>query len=219
MARGKLNESTLMKALEWAYEQGLAGIPGLGFESVVELAASYRRDENGQPNAEETDRAVRRLIRWQVAKAGGAGFVTGLGGLLILPLTMPANIAAVLLVQLRMIAAIAHLGGHDIHSDQVRTMCFLCVCGNGAADIAKDVGIQLGRKLTEQAIKKLSSEALTKINQRVGFRLMTKFGEKGIVNLGKMVPIAGGLVGGGFDAASTRVVGGVARRTFIAATN
>jgi hypothetical protein len=94
-------------------------------------------------------------------------------------------------------------------------MCFLCACGNGAADIAKDVGIQLGRKLTEHAIRRISGDAITKINQRVGFRLMTKFGEKGLVNLGKMIPIAGGLVGGGFDAASTRVVGGVARRVFI----
>ena len=35
--------------------------------------------------------------------------------------------------------------------------------------------------------KKLSGEALTKINQKVGFRLITKFGEKGIVALTPLV--------------------------------
>jgi len=44
---------------------------------------------------------------------------------------------------------------------------------------------------------------------------MTKFGEKGIINLGKMVPIAGGLVGGTVDAVSTNTIGKIARKLFI----
>jgi hypothetical protein len=55
-----------------------------------------------------------------------------------------------------------------------------------------------------------------KINQTVGFRLVTKFGEKGLLNLGKMIPFVGGIVGGGLDASSTLVIGTVARRMFIA---
>lgn len=45
-----------------------------------------------------------------------------------------------------------------------------------------------------------------KINQRIGFRFITKFGEKGIINLGKMVPLVGGVVGGGMDVASISIV-------------
>jgi hypothetical protein len=37
---------------------------------------------------------------------------------------------------------------------------------------------------------------ITKINQKVGFRLLTKFGSKGVINLGKMVPLTGGIIGG-----------------------
>src|SRR5207247_2022454 len=107
---------TLMKALDWAYDQALNGIPALGMDSAVELADSYR---NG---AGSIDASAQRLVRWQVTKAGTAGFVTGLGGLLVLPVTIPANLGSVLLIQLRMIAAIAHLYGHDVRDDQVRTM-------------------------------------------------------------------------------------------------
>ncbi|GAA0594056.1 hypothetical protein GCM10009001_07720 [Virgibacillus siamensis] len=45
--------------------------------------------------------------------------------------------------------------------------------------------------------------------------MVTKFGEKGVVNLGKMVPLLGGVVGGSFDASSTYLIGKAAEKTFI----
>ena len=127
---------------------------------------------------------------------------------------IPANIASVMYVQIRMIAAVAHLGGHDIRNDQVRTLCYTCMRGKAAGDVVKNTGISLGTKLTEQAIKKVAGKTLKNINKKVGFRLVTKFGEKGIINLGKMVPIAGGVVGGTFDAASTYVIGKIRPHDF-----
>jgi hypothetical protein len=210
MVASRLDQSALIKALNWAYDQAVVGVPGVGVASAVTLADDYRR-QSDSPGA-----AARRLVHWQVAKAGTSGFVTGLGGVLTLPLAIPVNLASVLVLQLRMIAAVAHLGGHDVRSDEVRTMAFACMCGTTAADVLKGVGIRLGRKLTEQTIKKLSGELIKKINQSVGFRLVTKFGEKGLINLSKMIPLAGGLVGGGFDASSTLAIGTVAQRMFIA---
>ncbi len=43
---------------------------------------------------------------------------------------------------------------------------------------------------------------------------MTKFGTKGVINLGKMVPIVGGIVGGGVNLFSTNKIGNIARDTF-----
>jgi hypothetical protein len=39
-----------------------------------------------------------------------------------LPVANPANLTSVLYIQLRMIAAIAHMGDHDISDDQVKSM-------------------------------------------------------------------------------------------------
>ncbi|MFC6477484.1 EcsC family protein [Pseudomonas asuensis] len=148
-------------------------------------------------------------------KAGTSGFVTGLGGVITLPVAIPANVASVLYVQLRMISAIAYLGGHDPKDDRVKAMVFTCLAGNAAKDILKDVGIVVVNKVAMNSIKKISGETIKRINQAVGFRLVTKFGSTGVINLGKAVPILGGLISAGFDSFTTNTVGNVARDIFI----
>ena len=54
--------------------------------------------------------------------------MTGLGGALILPVSIPANLSTVFLIQTRMIASVAHLAGHDIRSDAIRTLAYVCMC-------------------------------------------------------------------------------------------
>lgn len=63
-------------------------------------------------------------------------------------------------------------------------------------------------------VQKILGKALTKINQAVGFRLATKFGSKGLINLGKMVPVAGAIIGGRFDVTTTLTIANLAKKTF-----
>ncbi|HAC88088.1 MAG: EcsC family protein [Halomonas sp.] len=203
----ELTESKIMKALDWAYEKAINGMAG--FDSASELAESYI-DE-----AESRIIQVNSLIRWQNTKAGTSGFLMGLGGIIVMPVSIPANIASVMYVQIRMIAAIAHLGGHDLNNDKVKTLVYACLTGNAAKDILKDVGIVVGTKLTTNVIKNISGKTIVAINKKVGFRLLTKFGEKGVVNLGKAVPLIGGVIGGTFDSVTTNMIGNIARDTFI----
>ncbi|EGQ9846150.1 EcsC family protein [Vibrio cholerae] len=203
----ELTESKIMQALDWAYDKAINGVAGL--DSAQELASSYMKESN-DPISQANS-----LIRWQNTKAGTSGFLTGLGGLITMPITLPANITSVIFVQVRMIAAIAHLGGHDLKDDRVKAMVYACLTGNAAKDILKDIGIVVGRKLTESAIKGISAKTITKINQAVGFRLLTKFGEKGVINLGKAIPLVGGIVGATFDSVTTNMIGNIARDTFI----
>jgi uncharacterized protein (DUF697 family) len=202
-----LTEGAIRRALDFAYDKAVNGVAGM--DSASEIAESYMKREGSRRDQANS------LIRWQCAKAGTSGFLTGLGGLLAMPVTLPANITSVMYVQIRMIAAIAHLGGHDLKDDRVRTLVYVCLTGNAAKDVLKDIGIVVGRKLTENAIKSISGKTLTAINQRVGFRLLTKFGEKGAVNLGRAVPVAGGVVGATFDSVTTGIIGRIARDMFI----
>ena len=55
-------------------------------------------------------------------------------------------------------------------------------------------------------LRKFRVKFLTKINQKVGFRFITKFGTKGIVNLGKLLPGVGAIVGGGLDLVETKII-------------
>lgn len=203
----ELNQGMIMKALDYAYEKAIIGIPG--FDSAQEMA------ENFMKNGDNSISNCNSLIRWQNTKAGTSGFLTGLGGLITMPVAIPANLASVMYVQIRMIAAIAYIGGYDLKDDRVKSLVYLCMAGNGAKDILKDIGIVVGRKLGQQMIANISGKTVSAINQKVGFRLLTKFGEKGAINLGRAVPIFGGLIGGAFDIVTTNIIGNVARKTFI----
>lgn len=209
IAKENLTEEKAGQVLDIIYDKALAGIPKVS-RSVDELADDYLARHDTPENA------AKSLAKYQVAKCGTSGFVTGLGGLITLPVTVPANIGSVLYVQLRMVAAIAKMGGYDVRSDQVQTMVYLCLTGTAVSDVVKDVGIQVGTKALTAAIKKIPGTTLTKINQRIGFRLLTKFGEKGAINLGKMVPLVGGVIGGGFDVVTTTIIAKNAIKLFIA---
>jgi EcsC protein family len=153
----EIDEGKIINALNWAYGHAVQGLPGM--ESAEEMAASYIR--SGGTRYEQAN----ALIRWQIAKAGTSGFVSGLGGVLTIPVTVPANIASVFYIQLRMIAAIAHIGGYDVHSDQVRTLAYACLCGSVATEILKKAGITIGTKVTQQLIRKISFEVIKSINK------------------------------------------------------
>lgn len=70
-------------------------------------------------------------------------------------------------------------------------------------------------KYANGVIKKIPGKVLTKINQKVGFRFITKFGSKGIVNLGKMLPGVGAIVGGGLDLVETKIIADRAYKWFV----
>lgn len=207
MAEEKLNHGIIMKALDYAYDKAINGIPG--FDSAEEMARDYMN------NGRDKERNCKALVNWQASKATTSGFITGLGGVFTMPVTIPANLASVMYVQVRMIAAIAFIGGYDLKDDRVKSLVYLCLAGNSAKDILKDIGIAVGQKITTKLIQQISGKTLQTINQKVGFRLLTKFGEKGIINLGKAIPIAGGLIGGMTDLLATKIIGKVAISTFI----
>lgn len=202
-----ITSEQMQKALLACYDKAINGLPTS--KGVVEFAKEY------QCKYATPQIAAEQLVKNQILKCGTSGFVTGFGGFLTLPITIPANVGSVLYIQLRMIAAIAYLGGYDPKDDAVQTMVYLCLVGEAVADIVKQVGIKVSNRVALNALKKLPGKVLTKINQKVGMRLLTKFGTKGVINLVKVVPVAGALVGAGFDAVSTQQIARHAIKMFV----
>lgn len=203
----ELTQSTIMDAAYWAYDKATGQIPVIG--SAEELALQYA--DSSTP----LDKQISSLINWQCSKTFLSGFVTGLGGIITLPVSVPAEISASFFHQLRMAAAIAYLAGnHQLNNDKIRTFCIACLCGMQATEILKGCGVSIGTKFAKQAIKSISADTIRQINKRVGFRLLTKFGEKGVINLGKTIPFVGGVIGGTFNVVNTKAVGAAARKVF-----
>ena len=201
----------MVKILDISYDKALNGVAGM--KGAADLATDYM----AHGGALETQ--VDALIKNQIIKCGTSGFLTSLGGFITLPIALPANVASVIYMQMQMIAAIARMGGYDLHDDRVKTLVIACLCGNEVKEILKQAGIQIGKKLTERAVQKISSALIVRINRAVGFRLLTKFGTKGAINLSKAIPVIGGFIGGGVDAYSTKVIGNKAKELFILGQN
>lgn len=206
-----ISEDQIKELLGICYENAINGIPKVS-KPIDDLVDDYAS------KYDDIQDAARAMVNMQLVKNATSGFLSGVAGFFVLPVQLaaiPANIANVLYVQLRMAAALAKMGGYDVRSDQVQTVVYVCLAGSAASDILKDAGIKVVGKLAENAIKQIPRATLTKINQAVGFRLVTKFGETGIVNLGKLIPVAGGVIGGAFDFATTQAIANVAYGYFI----
>lgn len=210
----QLTQEEVMDLLNKLYEQCIDGVDKIGVmkkisKPVTEMADDYL------DKYDDVETASKKFVNYQLTKCTTSGFLTGLGGIITLPVAIPANVGSVLYVQMRMIAALAYMGGYDLKSDQVQTLVYATLAGVGLGGVVKDAGIKMGNKLAIAMIDKIPTAALKTINQKVGFRLITKFGSKGIINLGKVVPVAGGVISGGFDFVETKAIAKRAHKLFI----
>lgn len=208
MARKKPTTEDFMNLLNSLYKKSLDGIPHVS-PKIEEFANDYLEKHS------DTKTAAKAMFNNQIAKCTTSGFLTGFGGAITMPVTIPANIGSVLYVQMRMIACAAHMGGYDLRSDQVQTFVYACLAGVSVNNVVKKFGMNLGHKMAMNGVKKIPGKVLARINQRLGFRFVTKFGEKGLINLGKMIPVVGAAINGGFDFVETKAISARAYKMFI----
>lgn len=196
-----------LAVMDKLYTSAINGLPTSkpAFELAQEYLSKYGDKET----------AAKKLINNQIVKCSTTGFLTGLGGFITLPITLPADLSSCLYIQIRMIAAIATMGGYDITDDAVKTMVYSTLLKIEIGNILKQVGVKTVDKLAINALKKLPNKILVKINQKLGFRFITKFGEKGIVNLVKVIPLLGGGINSAFDGAETKLIANRAIKNFL----
>src|SRR5262249_41137585 len=103
-----MNEKEENKALalvKWISNKAIDGTPPLS--SAHDLADEYLTDRGYRDHGARVD----ALINWETTKNFTSGFASGLGGLLVLPFSLPAAFAASWIIQARMAAAIARIYG------------------------------------------------------------------------------------------------------------
>ena len=192
--------------LDRLYPSVLDGVPGLG--TPQERVAEARL--GGGSLDEQADRLVRRHL----ALSGAAGFVSGLGGWLTLPVVLPANLAAVASVQLHMAASVALLAGHDPRLPGTRERVLGCLVGAGPADPARDAEQEtldrVGLKLAERGVNFVVSATVDAV--RWGARQVAKGQVKRKLLRG--IPLVGGFIGAASDGYVTMKVAEAAREEF-----
>ncbi len=194
-----VSQEDIMKILDSCYDKCLNGIPKVS-PNVEDMANEYLQKYKTK------ELACEAMLKNQIIKCTTSGFITGFGGIITMPATLPVNVTSVLYVQMRMIACTAYIAGFELNSDETQTFVYACLAGVAVNELIKQASIKFGVKFANGLIKKIPGKVLTKINQKVGFRFITKFGTKGIVNLGKLLPGVGAVVGGGLDFFETKMI-------------
>jgi uncharacterized protein (DUF697 family) len=183
-------------------------IDGTGrFPSARSTAAKHLQKQGGS-----IDAAIESLIDTHVGLGTAQGFVTNLGGVVVAAVTIPANLVGVAVVQVRMIATIAHLRGYDIDDRRVRTALVMCLLG----------GEQIGRRITNGKLPTTPLAVATapvfdpnldaRVAEAAVGSLLARVGGKHLpLLMARRIPLLGGGVGAVYDGVSTYQIGQFAK--------
>jgi hypothetical protein len=183
------------------------GLPMHG-EHVLEQLASLRLLP-----VDDLDRLAQAIVRSYSRLAGVQGFVTNLGGLITLPVALPADAVATVTWVVRATSGVMASYGFDPTSEQGRAdlrLGLLVAFGVNKITVAGSSVLvtQLTRRvLTAPYRDQIALAVVRRVAQRVGMRLTRR-------NAARVVPVLGGVIGGGINVAMVHAMGVRTRRHY-----
>lgn len=178
-------------SLNWAYTQSACGEIPPPFVNAMQLADEYRLQ---YPSLTE---AADNLIKFELSKISGVGLLTSFGGVA----SLPANMAIVLLMQMRLVQSMACLAGRNLDDDEVKQFALISLLG-------VNVSLTTKKKMLEGGIENL----LPKIAEKLAPKMLGTVGTSGIL---KCIPIISGIIGTSLDALTTYGIAKAAQELFL----
>jgi hypothetical protein len=180
-------------------------------DSAAHVAEKHLEEQQG-----DADKAIKEIIENHVRLAGTQGFLTNIGGLVTMTVTVPANIAGLALIQCRMVAAIAHIRGYDLDDKRVRNAILASMLGEERmlAMIKKKRLPGTPMAIATAPVHDPHLDML--VSNEVAGEMITRIAGKRIATtVGRRVPVIGGIVGAGTDGFSTWQIGRYVDREFL----
>lgn len=192
-----------------ALERAIRGVGPL--DGAAAAAEKQLAEQKG-----DVDKAIREVIENHVRLAGAQGFVTNIGGLVTMAVTVPTNITGLALIQCRMVAGIAHLRGYDLADRRTRNAILASLLGE------ERILALIKRKKVPGTPMALATAPVHDphldniMANEVASELVTKVAGKRIATtVGRRIPVVGGLVGLGADGFATWKIGRYVDREFL----
>ena len=192
------------KTIDWAYNTAVLGDDGKAIEKFT---------KDYLTGAGKIEEKVDRFINWECAKIGAGSLVEDLAGVIILPEDTPNSVTFNLFLNVRLVAGIAFLGGHNVKDENIKKLVLATLIGNNSDEVFSKAGGNLN-KTGKMIFEEVSSAAVRDINKLIGLRFVPNVG-KNLVNLSKFIPIVSGLVSSGIDIYLTKKIAQIAKGVFI----
>lgn len=190
-----------------------------GLESVMDYVIStdsvsienYVNKLYEQNPGISSDELAKKVLHRKSIKNGLIGAITGLGGLITLPVSIPTDLVCSWRIQASMAFSISYIYGHTKDTTDLKTDLYLILAGDSGKEVLKRLGIEISKNITKKAVDKyITRDIMVKIWKVVGQKIITKAGEKSMTSFMKMVPLVGAPVGFVIDWTSTQAVGRIA---------
>jgi len=165
----------------------------------------------------EREAAIDSIVMQHIGLASAQGFLTSVGGLITLPVGLPANLAGLAVLSVRMIGSIAHLRGYDVDDRRVRAALTLAMLGDDEVRRLVTEGKLPTTPLVIATSPMFDADLERKISERVMGSLAGRMGGKHLaVVVVRRIPLVGGGVGAAVDGWLTFGLAAYAKREFIA---
>jgi len=165
----------------------------------------------------EREAAIDSVVMQHIGLASAQGFLTSVGGLITLPVGLPANLAGLAVLSVRMIGSIAHLRGYDVDDRRVRSALTLAMLGDDEVRRLVADGKLPTSPLAIATAPMFDPDLERRISERVMGSLAGRMGGKHLaVVFVRRIPLVGGGVGAAVDGWLTFGLAAYAKREFVA---
>lgn len=215
------DRGTLAKLTDKLLKVGLYGYPDIMFSGSRELAQDYKENPLDPEEKLSLDK-IDSMITTETYKSGGVGVLTGILGVVALPIGLPSALMGSWILQTRLSGAIATGAGHNIDDPVTQTKVLLSLIGSSTSSLEK---IQTQTSADQEMLKKFNREfgmvriplaMIGQVQRMVVAEVAKHATRRGATTVaGRAIPVVGGVVGGVIDATSIQKVGDNAKQIFI----
>ncbi len=195
-------ETQVLSRLQEKMGQGVkAGLDLVTGKDVASIRNFVDRQKELHPElASDPLLLSKRMLSKREWFAAAVSFCWGLGGWV----TFVPNLAHIWRIHGRLVLTVAYIYGYDLNDPDRREEVALCVALSSGSESVNKLMQEAGMIGAKKALETQVSREFIK---SLPNKLITIAGKKSITNVGKIVPILGGFVGGVIDFFGTKVVG------------
>jgi uncharacterized protein (DUF697 family) len=125
---------------------------------------------------------------WSVSGGIGSGLV-GIAGI-------PFDVTSTLYSQVKLASTLFTIYGIDVKSHSTQPLVLAAAAGVSVSELANKLGTKAAQQAIQKALMSVPAKTFTEINKTLGIKLISKAGEKTLLNVAKIVPFLGSAVGG-----------------------
>ncbi len=143
--------------------------------------------------------ALYEATLWSVGSGIGNGLL-GIAGI-------PTDVAITLYSQVKLSSTLFTIYGIDITNQATQPLVLAAAAGVTISELANNLGTRAATQAIQKALMSIPGKTFAEINKALGIKIISKAGEKTLLNVAKMMPGIGSIVSGTVNGVTMNATG------------